>query len=64
MVDDNVILRSDLERAIANIRAQYADRPNMLPPPAVLERQVDLPNGAHEAQRLGDEHLVGRRVGV
>ncbi|HRO63063.1 peptidylprolyl isomerase [Thermomonas sp.] len=40
VVDDNVILRSDLERAIANIRAQYADRPNMLPPPAVLERQV------------------------
>lgn len=40
VVDDNVILRSDLNRAVANVRAQYADRPNMLPPPALLERQV------------------------
>lgn len=40
VVNEDVIMRSDLDRAVANIRAQYADRLNMLPPPAVLERQV------------------------
>lgn len=40
VVDEDVILRSDLDRAVANVRAQYADRPNMLPPADALERQV------------------------
>lgn len=40
VVDDDVILRSDLDRAIANVRTQYANQPNMLPPADVLERQV------------------------
>lgn len=40
VVNEDVILRSELERALANIRAQYADKPNQLPPPEVLERQV------------------------
>lgn len=40
VVDEDVILRSELDRAVANIRAQYAGREEQLPPPAVLERQV------------------------
>ena len=40
VVDEDVILRTELQRAVANIRQQYAGRENQLPPPEVLERQV------------------------
>lgn len=40
VVDEDVILQSELDRAVANIRAQYAGRTEQLPPPDVLERQV------------------------
>ena len=40
VVNDDVILRSELDRAIANIRAQYAGKETQLPPQDVLERQV------------------------
>ncbi len=40
VVDEDVILQSELDRAVANIRAQYAGRTEQLPPPEVLERQV------------------------
>lgn len=40
VVDEDVILRSELDRAISNILTQYADRPGQLPPRDVLERQV------------------------
>jgi peptidyl-prolyl cis-trans isomerase SurA len=40
VVEEDVILRSELERAVANILAQYADRSEQLPPRAALERQV------------------------
>lgn len=40
VVNEDVILRSELERAIANIRSQYAGRESQLPPDNVLERQV------------------------
>ena len=40
VVDEDVILRSELDRAVANIRRQYAGRPDQLPPRDVLERQV------------------------
>lgn len=40
VVDEDVILRSELDRAVANIVAQYAGRENQLPPRDVLERQV------------------------
>ncbi len=40
VVNEDVILRSELERALANIRSQYADKADQLPPPNVLERQV------------------------
>jgi peptidyl-prolyl cis-trans isomerase SurA len=40
VVNEDVILRSELERAVANIRSQYAGRENQLPPADVLQRQV------------------------
>lgn len=40
VVDEDVILRSELDRAVNNITAQYANTPGQLPPREVLERQV------------------------
>jgi len=40
VVDEDVILQSELDRAVANVRAQYAGKENQLPPPDVLQRQV------------------------
>lgn len=40
VMDEDVILRSELEHAITNIKAQYAKQAGQLPPDAVLEKQV------------------------
>lgn len=40
VVEEDVILRSELNRAVANIRAQFASRTEQLPPDDVLEKQV------------------------
>ena len=40
VVNENVVLRSELDRALANIRTQYAGHEDQLPPQNVLERQV------------------------
>ncbi len=40
IVDEDVILRSELDRAVANITAQFAAHPEQLPPRDVLEKQV------------------------
>jgi peptidyl-prolyl cis-trans isomerase SurA len=40
VVNEDVILRSELDRATRNILAQYASRQDQLPPRDVLERQV------------------------
>ncbi|MFA7442752.1 MAG: SurA N-terminal domain-containing protein [Lysobacteraceae bacterium] len=40
VVDEDVILRSELQRAVSNILNQYADTPQQLPPRDVLEKQV------------------------
>lgn len=40
VVDEDVILRSELDRAVGNIRTQYANRQDQLPPGDVLQRQV------------------------
>lgn len=40
IVDEDIILQSELDRAVANIRSQYAGREQQLPPANVLERQV------------------------
>src|SRR5690606_25070092 len=43
VVDEDAILQSELNRAVANTLAQYADRQNQLPPRAALARQVREP---------------------
>lgn len=40
VVDEDVILQSELDRAVRNITTQYAGRDVQLPPPDVLRRQV------------------------
>lgn len=40
VVDEDVILKTELDRAVANILGQYAGRSEQLPPRDVLERQV------------------------
>ncbi|MBD3826814.1 MULTISPECIES: peptidylprolyl isomerase [Stenotrophomonas] len=40
VVDEDVVLQSELDRAIQNIKAQYAGREGQLPPDDVLSRQV------------------------
>jgi len=40
VVDEDVVLRSELDRALANVLGQYAGRNEQLPPRNVLERQV------------------------
>lgn len=40
VVNEDVILQSELDRALVNIRAQYAQQPDQLPPAEILRRQV------------------------
>ncbi|HWU71072.1 MAG TPA: peptidylprolyl isomerase, partial [Pseudoxanthomonas sp.] len=40
VVDEDVILQSELDRAVRNVTQQYANQPGQLPPQNVLERQV------------------------
>lgn len=40
VVDEDVILKSELDRAVLNVRVQYEGRENQLPPEDVLKRQV------------------------
>ncbi|MEO8011128.1 MAG: SurA N-terminal domain-containing protein, partial [Dokdonella sp.] len=40
VLDENVILRSELDRAVKTVTTQYAQNPGQLPPRAELERQV------------------------
>ncbi len=40
VLDGDVILRSELDRQVATIKAQYASNPQQLPPIGELERQV------------------------
>lgn len=40
VVDEDVVLQSELDRAVQSVTAQYARNPEQLPPRDVLERQV------------------------
>ena len=40
VAEDEVILQSELDRAVANVLSQYRNKPQQLPPRDVLERQV------------------------
>jgi len=66
IVDDDVILQSELQQAINNIRAQYASAPYQLPPQEVLERQVlerlvlvklQVARAENSGIRVGEEEL-------
>ena len=66
IVDEDVILQSELDDQIRAIRTQYADRLDQLPPQAVLERQVlerlvltklQLARANGSGMRIGDEEL-------
>lgn len=66
VVEEDVILRSELDLAVNNIRARFADRPEQLPPPEVLEKQVlerlvmlrlQLQRAASAGVRVGDAEL-------
>jgi len=62
VVNEDVILQSELDRAIGNITAQYAKNPEKLPPRDVLERQVleRLIMVRLEVARAGDVLTVWR----
>jgi len=66
VVNEDVILQSELDRAVRNVSAQYANQPGQLPPQAVLERQVlerlvlvklQVARAAETGIRVSDEEL-------
>ena len=66
VVDEDVILQSELDRAEHNIVAQYAGRPDQLPPADVLHRQVlerlilvrlEVARAAETGVRVSDEEV-------
>ncbi|MDB6162890.1 MAG: molecular chaperone SurA [Xanthomonadaceae bacterium] len=66
VVDEDVILQSELDRAERNIRAQYATRQDQLPPADVLRRQVlerlilvrlEVARAAETGVRVSDEEV-------
>ncbi len=68
VVDEDVILQSELDRAMSNILAQYASRQDQLPPRDVLRRQVlerlilvrlQTARAAETGLRVGDEEVDG-----
>ena len=66
VVNEDVVLQSELDRAVNNITAQYANQPGQLPPRNVLERQVlerlvlvklQVATAAERGIRVSDEEL-------
>ncbi|WP_159017201.1 peptidylprolyl isomerase [Cognatiluteimonas profundi] len=66
VVDADVILQSELDRAERNIRSQYANRQDQLPPSDVLRRQVlerlilvrlEVARAAEMGVRVSDEEV-------
>lgn len=62
IVEEDVILRSELDRAVANVLAQYASSPQQLPPRDVLDKQV-LERLVLLRLQLGRAQSAGIRVG-
>lgn len=62
IVEEDVILRSELDRAVANVLTQYANSPQQLPPRDVLEKQV-LERLVLLRLQLGRAQSAGIRVG-
>lgn len=59
VVNDGVILQSELDQAVASVQHQYADHPDQLPPPDVLQKQVleRLIMNKLQVQRANDNGL-------
>ena len=66
VVNEDVILQSELDRAVRNVASQYASQPGQLPPAGVLERQVlerlvlvklQVARAAETGIRVSDEEL-------
>ncbi len=66
VVNEDVILQSELDRAVNNVTAQYANQPGQLPPRDVLERQVlerlvlvklQVARAAEQGIRVSDDEL-------
>ena len=66
VVNEDVILQSELDRAVSNVTAQYANQPGQLPPREVLERQVlerlvlvklQVARAAEQGIRVSDDEL-------
>lgn len=66
VVNDDVILQSELDRAVNNVRSQYAGNPQQLPPAEVLRRQVlerlvlmrlQVSRASDNGIRISDEEL-------
>lgn len=73
VVDEDVILQSELDRALANIAQQYAGREHQLPPRQVLERQVlerlvlvklQVARAQGSGIRVGEEELNQALAGI
>ena len=62
VVEDDVILRSELDQAIHNIRLRYVNRTDQLPPDNVLEKQV-LERLVMMRLQLQRASAMGLRVG-
>ena len=66
VVNEDVVLQSEMDRAVQNVLAQYANQPGQLPPRAVLERQVlerlvlvklQVARATESGIRIGDAEL-------
>ena len=74
VVDENVILRSELEQAIVNVSRQFEGRdPSQLPPRDILERQVlerlilqrlQIDRAAESGIRLSDQEVQQAVAGI
>jgi peptidyl-prolyl cis-trans isomerase SurA len=67
VVNEDVVLQSEMDRAVQNVLAQYANQPGQLPPRAVLERQVlerlvlvklQVARATESGIRIGDAELT------
>ena len=73
VVDEDVILKSELDQAVQNILAQYAQHPEQLPPRDVLERQVlerlilvrlQVARAADNGIRISDQQVDSAIAGI
>ena len=73
IVDEDVVLQSELDLAVRNVVSQYAGRESQLPPQAVLERQVlerlvlvklQVAKAQGNGIRIGDQEINQAIAGI